>query len=276
MAAMVLDSASASPPPQLRRSHDGRWVAGVCQGLARRWDLNVVQVRALFVLASVLAGLGVLAYVACWLVLPLDAGDDDSPSLVRGMASLALLAAAAAGLATIAAAAGATTLFGFGWLVAVAAAVFLVAALVAWPTIRPTWALAVLVAALVPAVAVAASGVRIAPQTGVEIATPKAPGDIPRRVPLRHRRRPRRPAPVPGAGRQRRPAAHRHGSRSHRRGAAADALLQPRRPLPHPPGVAVDEAAAALDRTRGIVLRRLAFRRRALAADQQRPARARR
>ena len=52
--------------------------------------------RALFVLATVLAGIGVLAYIACWLVLPLDADDGDSPSLVRGMATLALLAAAAA------------------------------------------------------------------------------------------------------------------------------------------------------------------------------------
>lgn len=174
---MVLDS---STPPPLRRVSRGRWAAGVCRGLASRWELNVVQVRALFVLASALGGLGVLAYVACWLVLPLDAGDGDSPSLVRGMASLALLAAAAAGLATIAAAAAATTLFGFGWVVGAAAAVFLVAALVAWPVVRPAWALAALTAALVPAVAVAASGVRIAPQSGLQTHVPRTVADIPR------------------------------------------------------------------------------------------------
>jgi phage shock protein PspC (stress-responsive transcriptional regulator) len=178
---MVLDSATPAPPtPPLRRVREGRWVAGVCRGLASRWDLNVVQVRALFVLASALAGIGVLAYVACWLVLPLDADGGDSPSLVRGMASLALLAAAAAGLATIAAAAAATTLFGFGWAVVVAATVFLVAALVAWPVVRPAWALAALAAALVPAVAVAASGVRIAPQSGLETHAPSTVSDIPR------------------------------------------------------------------------------------------------
>ena len=101
---MVIDSAAppASSPPSLRRVREGRWVAGVCRGLALRWELNVVQVRALFVLATVLAGLGVLAYVACWLVLPLDSDDGASPSLVRGMATLALLAAAAAGLVTVA------------------------------------------------------------------------------------------------------------------------------------------------------------------------------
>lgn len=182
---MVLDSATPPDPvtPPLRRVREGRWVAGVCRGLASRWELNVLQLRALFVLASALAGIGVLAYVACWLVLPLDAddgSDGDSPSLVRGMASLALLAAAAAGLATIAAAAAATTLFGFGWAVAIAAGVFLVAALVAWPVVRPAWALATLTAALVPAVAVAASGVRIAPQSGLRSYAPSTVADIPR------------------------------------------------------------------------------------------------
>ena len=183
MATMVLDSSTPAPTtPPLRRVREGRWVAGVCRGLAARWDLNVVQVRALFVLASALAGIGVLAYVACWLVLPLDAddGESDSPSLVRGLASLALLTAAGAGLATIAAAAAATTLFGFAWAVLIAAAVFLVAALVAWPVVRPAWALAALAAALVPAVAVAASGVRIAPQSGLETSTPRTVADIPR------------------------------------------------------------------------------------------------
>jgi phage shock protein PspC (stress-responsive transcriptional regulator) len=178
---MVLDSATpADPPtPSLRRVRRGRWLAGVCRGLAARWELNVVQVRALFVLAAALAGIGVLVYVACWLVLPLDSDDEDSPSVVRGMASLALLSAAVAGLATIAAAAALATVFGFGWTIAVAAGVFLGGALVAWPMVRPAWALVALAAAVVPAVAVAASGVRIAPQAGLVIGAPRTPADVP-------------------------------------------------------------------------------------------------
>jgi hypothetical protein len=136
-------------------------------------------VRALFVLATVLAGVGVLAYVACWLVLPLDSDDGDSPSLVRGMATLALLTAAAAGLTTVALAAATTTLFGFGWAIAVAGAVFLAAALVASSVVRPAWALVTLVAAIVPAVAVAASGVRISPQAGLVTHEPATVADIP-------------------------------------------------------------------------------------------------
>jgi phage shock protein PspC (stress-responsive transcriptional regulator) len=151
----------------------------VCEGLATRWTIPVGQVRALFVVAAALAGFGVLAYAACWLVLPTDDETDESPSLVRGMASLALLAAATAGLATLAAAAGGVTLFGFGWAVAVAAAVFLVGALVSWPMVRPAWVLLPLAAAVVPGVVVAASGVRIAAQAGVVVAAPRALEDMP-------------------------------------------------------------------------------------------------
>ena len=69
----------ADPPlPQpLRRAREGRWLGGVCQGLANRWQIPVVQVRALFLAAVVLAGFGVLAYVACWLVLPAGEEEDD-------------------------------------------------------------------------------------------------------------------------------------------------------------------------------------------------------
>ena len=168
----------ADLPQPLRRTRDGRWLAGVCRGIAQRWDVPVTQVRALFAVAAVLAGLGVLAYVACWLVLPVDDADE-SPSLVRAIASLALVAAAAAGLLALATAAGTATLFGFGWAVVVALAVFLVGALVAWPVVRPAWVLLPLAAVALAAVAVAVSGVRIMPQAGLVVAAPQTPDDIP-------------------------------------------------------------------------------------------------
>jgi phage shock protein PspC (stress-responsive transcriptional regulator) len=169
-----------TPAPPLRRVRRGRWLAGVCRGLARRWDLNVAQVRALFVLSSVLAGAGVLVYVACWLVLPLDEDRGERPSFVRGLASLALFAAGVAGMTTIATAAFLVTVFGFGWTVALAGGVFLVAALVASPVMRPAWTLAVLAAAVVPAIAVATSGVRVEPQTGLVTRTPSTVADVPK------------------------------------------------------------------------------------------------
>ena len=173
------DRTPAAPAPPLRRVRQGRWIAGVCRGLARRWDLNVAQVRALFVLSSVLAGAGVLVYVACWLVLPLDEDHGERTSFVRGLVSLALLAAGVAAMTTIASAAAVMSVFGFGWIVALAGGLFLVAALVASPVVRPAWTLAVLAAAVVPAVAVATSGVRIEPQTGLLTHAPSTVGDVP-------------------------------------------------------------------------------------------------
>lgn len=168
----------SSLPQPLRRARAGRWLGGVCSGIALRWSIPVVQVRALFVVATVLSGLGVLAYIACWLVLPADDADD-RPSLAHGVASLALLLAACVALVTLAAGAATATLFGFGWTVAVGLGVFLVGALVAWPVVRPAWVLVPLAAVAIPAIATAASGVRIAAQTGVVVATPRTPADIP-------------------------------------------------------------------------------------------------
>lgn len=181
----MTDVTSATPGPRdplpqpLLRAQRGRWLAGVCRGLADRWGTPVGQVRVLFAVAALFAGLGVIAYVACWLVLPAEGERDDGPTLLRGFASLALLAAACAGLATIAVAAGAATLFGFGWAVAVAVGVLLLGALAAWPTVRPAWILLPLAAATAPAIAVAASGTYLKPTTGQEIVTPRTPAELP-------------------------------------------------------------------------------------------------
>ncbi|MDO8188643.1 PspC domain-containing protein [Conexibacter sp. JD483] len=165
-------------PQPLRRARDGAWLGGVCRGMANRWSTPVAQLRALFVVASLFAGLGLLAYAACWLVLPTDA-DEDSPSLLRGVASVALLIAALAGLATVAAVTAAATLFGFGWAIAVALAAFLLGALVLLPSVSPAWVLPPLLAAALPAVVVAASGVRVEPQAGLVTERPQTAAEIP-------------------------------------------------------------------------------------------------
>ncbi|MBB4661454.1 hypothetical protein BDZ31_001027 [Conexibacter arvalis] len=146
--------------------------------MANRWATPVAQLRALFAVAALFAGLGLLVYAACWLVLPSDA-EDDRPSLLRGVVSVAVLVAVLAGLATLAALSAAATLFGFGWAVAVALGAFLAGALVLLPATRPAWALLPLVAAALPAVVVAASGVRVAAQAGLQVAAPRTPAEIP-------------------------------------------------------------------------------------------------
>jgi len=54
----------------LTRPRNGRIVAGVCAGLARRFDLSPTVVRVLFVLSMLLPGPQILIYAVLWLVLP--------------------------------------------------------------------------------------------------------------------------------------------------------------------------------------------------------------
>jgi phage shock protein PspC (stress-responsive transcriptional regulator) len=65
-----------SPPPRrLPRSRDDRVLGGVAAGIARYFAVDPIVIRILFVVAAVFAGVGVLAYVAGWLLLP----EEDAP-----------------------------------------------------------------------------------------------------------------------------------------------------------------------------------------------------
>jgi phage shock protein PspC (stress-responsive transcriptional regulator) len=54
----------------LRRPRRGRWIGGVCAGLAERFGLKRWQVRVLFVLSCILPGPQVLIYLALWIIIP--------------------------------------------------------------------------------------------------------------------------------------------------------------------------------------------------------------
>jgi len=56
--------------PTLVRPRDGRIVAGVCAGLARRFSWNVTVVRLVAILSFVLPGSQLLIYAICWAVIP--------------------------------------------------------------------------------------------------------------------------------------------------------------------------------------------------------------
>jgi phage shock protein PspC (stress-responsive transcriptional regulator) len=62
---------------RLTRTRDGRWVGGVCAGLARYFDLNPLIYRLAFIALALAGGTGILLYAAAWLVIP-EEGDDDS------------------------------------------------------------------------------------------------------------------------------------------------------------------------------------------------------
>ncbi|GAA4621600.1 ATP-binding protein [Actinoallomurus vinaceus] len=56
-------------PRRLERRADGRVVGGVCRGLAEHLGLDLVVVRVAFAVL-IAAGIGVIAYVALWLLVP--------------------------------------------------------------------------------------------------------------------------------------------------------------------------------------------------------------
>ena len=54
----------------LVRPQRGKLIAGVCAGLARRFDLSPTLVRVLFVLSMLLPGPQILVYFVLWIVMP--------------------------------------------------------------------------------------------------------------------------------------------------------------------------------------------------------------
>ena len=54
----------------LVRPRQGRVVAGVCAGLARRFGVTPTTVRIITVLLVLFAGLSIWAYVLLWIVMP--------------------------------------------------------------------------------------------------------------------------------------------------------------------------------------------------------------
>ena len=57
---------------RLSRPRDGRIIAGVCAGIARRFGWSVGLVRLLTVLSVFIPGPQVIIYLALWLLIPAD------------------------------------------------------------------------------------------------------------------------------------------------------------------------------------------------------------
>lgn len=55
---------------RLYRSRSDRKIAGVCGGLATYFGMDPVIPRVIWVVLLLAAGMGLLAYIVCWLVIP--------------------------------------------------------------------------------------------------------------------------------------------------------------------------------------------------------------
>ena len=77
--------ASAPLPPTavLHRSRTDHQVAGICGALAPRLGIDVTLLRVLVVVLAVLGvGTVVVAYAACWILMPLES-EPARPAVVR-------------------------------------------------------------------------------------------------------------------------------------------------------------------------------------------------
>jgi phage shock protein C len=62
---------------RLYRSRKGQMIAGVCAGLAEHFGVDVNLVRLAFAVFTIFFGVGVLIYLAAWVILP-EEGEDTS------------------------------------------------------------------------------------------------------------------------------------------------------------------------------------------------------
>ena len=77
----------------IARPADGRWVGGVAAGLARRWNIDPLLVRGIFVALTIVSGIGLLVYGIAWALLPEDDGRIHLQSATRGDVTAGLVGA---------------------------------------------------------------------------------------------------------------------------------------------------------------------------------------
>jgi phage shock protein C len=55
---------------RLYRSSTNKILAGVCGGIAENYNIDPTMVRVIAVLLALLSGIGILAYLILWIVVP--------------------------------------------------------------------------------------------------------------------------------------------------------------------------------------------------------------
>jgi phage shock protein C len=60
-------------PRALTLDKRNKKIAGVCAGFARYFEVDIVLVRVLWLVTAICTGVGFLAYLAAWIVIPSDA-----------------------------------------------------------------------------------------------------------------------------------------------------------------------------------------------------------
>jgi phage shock protein PspC (stress-responsive transcriptional regulator) len=59
-------------PKRLYRSRTDKKIAGVCGGLAAYFNIDSTMVRVIWLVVALCAGVGLIAYLAFWIVVPME------------------------------------------------------------------------------------------------------------------------------------------------------------------------------------------------------------
>jgi phage shock protein C len=76
-------AAIEAPPRALMLDKRNKKVAGVCAGFAKYLGVDVVLMRVLWLGIALCTGVGFLAYLAAWIVIPNDYGFEANRMMVR-------------------------------------------------------------------------------------------------------------------------------------------------------------------------------------------------
>jgi len=64
-------SADYMPYRPMLRARYGKWIGGVCAGLARYWNVDPALVRIVFVALALCPVLpAIIPYIVCWIIIP--------------------------------------------------------------------------------------------------------------------------------------------------------------------------------------------------------------
>jgi len=65
----------SEPPKPLMLDKRNKKIGGVCAGFARYYEVDVTLIRVLTLAVALATGVGFLAYLAAWLIMPSDHGE---------------------------------------------------------------------------------------------------------------------------------------------------------------------------------------------------------
>lgn len=74
---------------KLYRSAKEKIIAGVCGGFGEYFEIDATVIRLVFVLLTFAGGIGILAYILSWIIMPVEAGAEVKSEKPSGTASQA-------------------------------------------------------------------------------------------------------------------------------------------------------------------------------------------